>query len=699
MKSKYIDLHKLMVFNYYVIFKTETVMEKDYSPLIEFNKNDYSKTMHIWDNNLNNIIPALWYILHLPRIGFDVLTMDIDLIMNAHDEAHNIVPLPYKLNDRSYSEFVNNNLVNPTLIICEDDIYESLMMNLDISKSKHGIFKISELSSDLLKIHWELISDNISSITKENRICDDYSFIRLTTIENRNILPLIPIANQFGYLPALFNNEIKQDLNTFNLNMHYQLVSLAHKISVKDEYMSKKLIGPLNENLNFRPSHLVVTMPGITNVQSKFFNRERHLPYNEHNIVNILGYHRAIAKNALYINIDEVPRELYEELHNLEIHCKDSKKINNNYIWRTLRRIGRIINSKLRNLNINIIEDCSQITVFSDFPIGLGILPGCSAPLCCIKPITYRPLTPLTRTFQNEIAKGRQIYFGSTCKILIIECIEKDDAIRKYCDNLSRVLSEMVKEELHMEIVIEEVSSIEMFKEVLKKHNNTDILLVSAHGHYDIKRNMAGIVIGHEIWMATEDDIFMPPVVLLSACHVTPRGSGAVTVGDLFIRSGAIAVLGTFIPVNVNRNAILITRLFTNIIQVRNGWSKMRTLDDIWCHTVSTNAIHEILASNNGGISKLEVWANTKNNQGTFPQKEFKENAKLRKTHIYEDSEKALYKLAERDGIGPYFDATISSHSYFPESIFYQFIGQPENVFIRNSIMESFKNTVLKPSI
>lgn len=56
-------------------------------------------------------------------------------------------------------------------------------------------------------------------------------------------------------------------------------------------------------------------------------------------------------------------------------------------------------------------------------------------------------------------------------------------------------------------------------------------------------QNIAGIAIGSDIWMANENLVF-PPVVILSACHVSPGGRGAVCISDLIMRNGAIAVLG-----------------------------------------------------------------------------------------------------------------------------------------------------------
>ena len=68
------------------------------------------------------------------------------------------------------------------------------------------------------------------------------------------------------------------------------------------------------------------------------------------------------------------------------------------------------------------------------------------------------------------------------------------------------------------------------------RDRDADILYISAHGYYNIKQNMAGIMVGEEFWMASED-INVPPIVILSACHSSPRGMGAVNIACLLYTS------------------------------------------------------------------------------------------------------------------------------------------------------------------
>lgn len=689
-----IELANIMIFNYYIIFETEKD-DLNYSPcIINTDKDYYRKTYHVWDYEINKIIPAIWFVLHLPRVGFDVTNMDIELILKSHDEPHNIVPLPYNHNwDMSKKMILQMMIKNPTLIICDDSIYDDLIESNILEDSILGILKVSELKSEFIYNYWDILGKHINTNYKESTKCIVDKEFRLTNESERTILPLIPFANQFGVVNKIINDIKKftmhKKCNEFCLGMRQRIIELAYELSDREQDLKDNIRKSIDENINFQGAPLIMTMPGVPAVQRNRMGTMKSIPNNEKQIINIIGYHRAIAKNGMYCEVECISDQLFAQLDKLEQHCKSSKR-SNKFVWETIKKIGDLLNGVLDK---DLLKYSSQITVFSDFPIGIAVLSGCTAPLCCFKSIIYRPLTPLIESFKYEMGKVGQVYLGEKCKVLILECVKKTDKIRGDCDALSNMLKEMIINEDNMTInYYDEVNSSSKIKNILNKNRDADILLISAHGKYE-GSNLASLVIWDEIWMADDNDLWVPPVVLLSACHVNPRGRGAVNVGDSFIKAGAKAVLGTLVPVDVRRNATLITRLFTDIIQVRNGWSDMRTLDEIWNHIVSTNAVHEILSSS----EKLEIWANTVNSTGTFPQAEFKNNysiGRLKGSSIYKDTEKILRELAYRDGLGEFFDAVMNSTGYFPESIFYQFMGYPENVFIRNDVFKAYNESL-----
>lgn len=688
---------KAVQYKYVVFFHAKSNYIGNYNPIINISNVcdfSYGQTMHIWDNELNGIIPAIWYIMHLPRNAFDTSSCDIELLLHSHDEAHNIIILPFYDN-----EDIDNELLllidDVTLIICEDDVLSSVQNKCKNIKTSIGLVSISNLNSDLLQEHWKQLATQYHNMEKESEMCLIDPSFHLMNESERKIIPLIPLANQFGYTNQLVQDikEItsKHNCNKYMLTMTKRILEYLNSMVNADEGIKARIEKIVRESKLFRQLPMVITFPGTMKYQYDRFNRSDKLTIAENEVIQSLGIHRATAKKAIYLELDCVPQSMYTDLAALEEHCKNSRNINCKYVWRILSNLGKKMTQVLGDNPIDIVKHISHIIAFSDFPIGLAILPNCSAPLCCIKPISYRPLTPLTRAFQYEMTKERQVYLGKRIKLIIAECVSKNDRIRSMCDRLSVLLQDIAQRENSFEVEVCEISSVLEFKKMLNRNKDANVLLISAHGRYNTNSNMAGIVVGNDVWMMNDSDFYIPPVVLLSACHVMPRGRGAVTVGDLALRAGAITVLGTFIPVDVNRNAILIVRLFTEILEVRKGWSDMRTLDEIWCHVVSTNPIHEIIASTTGGISKLEVWANTRRNDGSSPQEEFKMDksvGKLRCTHAYEDTINILREIACKDGIGDYFDSYIKSQGYFPESVFYQLIGAPENVFVRNDVFE-----------
>lgn len=223
-------------------------------------------------------------------------------------------------------------------------------------------------------------------------------------------------------------------------------------------------------------------------------------------------------------------------------------------------------------------------------------------------------------------------------------------------------------------------------KEIIKfiaENIDADILYISAHGYYTREKNMAGLMVGNELWMANENNLRVPPIVLLSACHVSPRGSGVVNIADLFVRAGAIAVLGTFIPVNAERNMILMTRLFTYIMDAQKGNKQYKTLADAWTGIVATNAIHELIQSS----KKLGNWMRGKNPKGKIRMKEFqleRSRGKLHPMTIYSDTIKIIEEMLKEEGMEGKFRDILYKKDFFPESFFYQFIGYPENIFLYN---------------
>lgn len=106
--------------------------------------------------------------MHLPRNAFDTSSCDIELILHSHDEAHNIIILPFYDN-----EDIDNKLPllidDVTLIICEDDVLSSVQNKYKNVKTRIGLVNISSLTSDLLHEHWKQLATQYHSMEKKQR--------------------------------------------------------------------------------------------------------------------------------------------------------------------------------------------------------------------------------------------------------------------------------------------------------------------------------------------------------------------------------------------------------------------------------------------------------------------------------------------------------------------------------------------------
>lgn len=680
-------------FNYYVVFSGDLCM--NYSPIIFARiNNEAKKGMHQFDDNILNILPAIEYIMHLPRHIYDIYNLDEKFISASYDTSHMIFPIHEDLLPIFSTQIP---LVKPTLFILSDDCSESAKKYCKEQSSYLGAVLISELNQKLLLKHWALL--------KDKNFSDNYE-----TIDSIDCQCLLQERHLIA-LPGLFtsrqwsdtNNYLQKILNTTNLeedviilqhiyNVRLKTLLLMGEQGVKNDNITKEQFVEKYESIfeevkqKFDLS-VVITFPGVSKKQMKYGPSSSELTEVEKRVIRILGVHRAIARNGVVLELPCANTQLFDKLAELEDRCKEGT--NNKYVWKTLKDIGKIISSSFNGEQIKMLKSAKDITVFSDIPIGLAILEDDEVPLQCYKSISYRPLTPLTRQLQIELHKTWQHNLGQKCKIAFAECVLDDENNRfvyQTSEMLRNVLLKFSNQSNKISLSYCKTYSIKDIKGFIEENKDADILYISAHGHYDKMSNRAGIMVGEEFWIAAED-LIVPPVVILSACHTSPRGIGVVNIADMFIRNGAVAVLSTFVPVCAKRNMILMTRLFSYIAEAQKGSTQYKTLADLWSGLVAGNAIHEMMSDS----KKFYEWMHGYNSDGMPRIIDFQLSrsvGRLRLSHIYSDTIQIVKEMLDEEGLSGKFANILDERNYFPESAFYQFIGSPENVFLYNKIFE-----------
>ncbi len=389
--------------------------------------------------------------------------------------------------------------------------------------------------------------------------------------------------------------------------------------------------------------------------------------------------HQAIARSGVGLMLGAIPREAFTVLAQLEKHFIEGP--NGLTVHRLLDRLQKNVGSLWNDATTLSISHASMITVFSNFPIGLLRFPGDTTSLTNRVPIAYRPLLPLTRTIQQELMHIPPIDLASQFHILVAECIPESDIVGRYSRSSWQFVVDMIRDQnCGITIQFEETLSIDSLRGVISE-SRPEILVISAHGHLDRQQNLAGLMVGDDFYLGPGIDS-LPPVVILSACHVAPRGAGTVSLTDLLLREGAVAVLGTQVPVDVRRNAVLMMRFFLNMIDVLAGRERYSNLLEVWHHVQTTNAINDVLS----GASSIHNWGMADGPSGLPVITEFmqlRSPGRLRWGHIYHDTETVLAEIADDQGMGERVRNWFKSPGYIPESLFYVFAGRPERIYLR----------------
>ena len=397
----------------------------------------------------------------------------------------------------------------------------------------------------------------------------------------------------------------------------------------------------------------------------------------ERSAIEFVTAHRAVASSGVGLMVGSLPPEAFTVLAELERHY--AAMPHGPKVWRLLARLQNAVEALWSNELTAAIGRASTLTLFSNFPLGLLRLSGDTDPLSCRVPIAYQPLLPLTRTLQFELSDFPAIDFASGFRVLVAECIPDTDPIGRVSRGGWEFVADMIRQSgqpLTLEYV--ETLTLDALRQAILD-KQPGILVLSAHG--SLQGNAAGIVIGDKLWLGLGLE-HIPPVVVLSACRVAPRGGGMVGISDLLLREGAVAVLATQVPVNVVNNAVLMMRFFLYLTEVLAKREEHRSLLQVWHFVQTSNAINDIL----NGSRPIHAWGLSATQTGRPVIEEFmnvRSRGLLRVGHIYQDTERVLETIADEEGVGDKVRSWLRSPGYVPESLFYSFMGRPDRIFLR----------------
>ncbi|WP_166671265.1 hypothetical protein [Cryobacterium psychrophilum] len=326
------------------------------------------------------------------------------------------------------------------------------------------------------------------------------------------------------------------------------------------------------------------------------------------------------------------------------------------------------------------VSRASALITFSNFPVGLLTLPGDTSPLAYRLPVTHRPLAPLTAALRYEFGPTPRIDLSSGFRVLVAECVGPDDPVGRLSRSGWDMAEEMLKSSPSKVIMTRvDVDSAAELDAAIDSHE-PDVLVISAHGaEVD---GVAGLRVGKDFYAGSRQRPW-PPVVILSACRVAPRGAGGPNIADRILEQGAVAVLATHVEVDVRHNALLCLRLFLYMALAIEGAEPEEDLLSVWHRVQGSSPIADVM----NGIGPLERWMQTVGSAGVPRFVQFMTEAtrgRLRRNHAFDDTERFLIELAAETGDSAILRQWLSSPGYLPESAFYSMAGLPENVLLKS---------------
>jgi hypothetical protein len=661
------------------------------------------------DEELVSALPAIWYAMHLPKTLWDTIDLPLPAVRDyvSQQRPHGIalVPASFLKNNSFMTALLRG--YEPVLIICSDDAMQDA---IEVAGSNGFVLPpitFSELNQSGLNLHWVSLEKHwVKTLPGEVALKGDPSApeLRPLSATNGSSVPGIRlhrlIAAPYAFRGSSSTPEFDA-LDALYTRAFLQVLADLEDAGVGPVEAEKLLPGRLDELAPRFRLPLTLSFPGIASKYSKLAAREDHgarqteLPEqpeqptssraeaadasSELEAISLMVAHRSVGSESMAVQFHQpVPAAAFHALADLERHWLEGP---------TPRKEAKLrdrLDDSMKHLwtreFMTVLRAASRVEAFTNFPLGLLRVPGSTAPLAAQLPIAYHPINPLTRALQSEFGLPTFADFSTGYHVLIVECIPSTDPVGAVSRTAwRRAVDELSDSSTSITMAIEETLSSAALRAAVIEHK-PDILIISAHGFSIPNSNVAGILIGEDKSLGT-DLGWMPPLVILSACHSAPRGGGVVAVADLLLRAGARAVVSTLVPVDVRHNAIFMTRFLVYLSESVSGNENYLDVLSVWHRVQSNNAIIDILMGNR----QLSEWANTTVN-GSSPLVEFmtsRSKGRLTPANLYIDSENVLLEIAEEQGAREQVAGWLRSPGYLAEGMMYTLIGDPSGIRLR----------------
>lgn len=657
---------------------------------------------HRLDRDLVPCLPCIWYCLHLPRTNMDLYRATPAYLRAQQGplaHGHRIVLEPLaSLRERTRDWAEQWGI--PALLVATTPVVREVRAEADRLGFVLGTFAADQISDQALRQHWDALQSRYVDCPGQQRTpglterldtaaCTLPVAFAARHFETTNVVdPSDPAPAQVrtafffhAYLAAReASDESRDDLEAPGRSLGTYLEEKTEQLTVPLVIASPGApvayqgSGPFGDKLA-RPAAWALDEPAhtLSNLAS-----QQEDPVAERAAIESVVTHRAIAQNGVGLILPGVDAGLFRTLAELERHCAGPMP-SPKPVRRWLSAIGRALGTAIGKERAALLTRGSPLIAFTDFPIGLAILPGDESPLCCRVPVVYRTLTPLTGTLQRELIHSPSpLQTHGRLRILVAECISRDDPVGMRSRQIWAEVAQSYAGHAPLDLKLCEAPSVVELGAAVSSYQ-PNVLILSAHGFFAERWNTSGLQIGSEF--VYELDLRPPPpLVILSSCHNAPRGRGVINPADILVRRGTYAVISTQIPVDVTHNAVYIARFLLRLADRYRDERTPTTIAHLWHHTLRAHAVED-LALSNRQVDRLLHGPE----RGSHIWEEYEQErrgGRIRSGHLYGDTEDFLIEAADRAGEGNAVREWLRSWGYIPESLFYCMHGWPERLIV-----------------
>lgn len=470
------------------------------------------------------------------------------------------------------NEFVSN-------LINEGELRQKIdRSNLDFKKRYHGVTIPNELLYESLGFDFEeyepLKPDvNPDASYRSIKILVDSLVQRLSNAENISITK----SSLIVYSTAMFSY-------LYNVNHHYwnQILRAtkekAVREAIKNGLVRNQFYSGFSMKFDGHPKKIL---------EDKLFQGISFIRKAELKLTNFGITLLTLENNCPAVRLPNAVNQQITKLRHIEELSKRDDKKGEFLLQKEVNKLSDLIISSIPPELVSYLEEPpTDMKLCLDFP--LEWVRFNKIPLMFQTEVSRLAVTPGNIFLQHASISTQMIFTEEKLRdILVIRSFNETDPLKYHLERAIEHYADANKDQsLNVKIV-----DVQTRDELIRSVNSYEgiIVVFDCHGNHGGLEDSGWFCIGEEkvdTWTLAAI-ARIPPIVILSACLTHPIGGSHASIANGLLRSGALTVIGTFLPVNSVKSSIFVARILFRINSFLPAIKKLNITSVTWRTLIS----------------------------------------------------------------------------------------------------------------